>query len=329
MKQRREASRLYYNMKPLKSLLMIQLPTMLIFPAMLWAITPCDDANNYITEVEYLDSLIHRTLQKDLLQQALTLCPNHPEAHTHLAVILALENKNNEAHYHFQQALKTRPDSPQAWFGIGELYYQQNQWPLSLAAYLQVCTTHEKARQRVAELLRDNRYRIADGNRVLNYESLILLYDKKRLQRLHQKVARCRKQDQSIAPDVNTVTAILQPIIVFQIIEFEGDEQDFTLVLNEQLDDMALIFTEMKVKHLIIRGYADNPAFSGKAKADRSRLNWQLSQDRAKAVKTALSQRSIAGKRIKTYAYGDTRPVVKGHDEVAWISNQRVEIEVR
>ena len=224
MKQRREASRLYYNMKPLKSLLMIQLPTMLIFPAMLWAITPCDDANNYITEVEYLDSLIHRTLQKDLLQQALTLCPNHPEAHTHLAVILALENKNNEAHYHFQQALKTRPDSPQAWFGIGELYYQQNQWPLSLAAYLQVCTTHEKARQRVAELLRDNRYRIADGNRVLNYESLILLYDKKRLQRLHQKVARCRKQDQSIAPDVNTVTAILQPIIVFQIIEFEGDD---------------------------------------------------------------------------------------------------------
>ncbi|HEW97156.1 MAG: hypothetical protein DRR16_05335 [Candidatus Parabeggiatoa sp. nov. 3] len=315
-------------MKPLQTLLISQLAAMLIFPAMLWAVTPCEEANDYVTEVEYLDSLIHRTLQKDLLQQALTLCPNHPEAHNHLAVILALENKNSEALYHFQQALKTRPDSPQAWFGIGELYYQQNQWPLSLAAYLQVCTRHQKARQRVAELLRDSRYRITDANRVLNYDSLILLYDKKRLQRLHQKVARCRNQDRSIAPDVNTVRAILQPIVVFQIIDFEEDEQDFTEVLNEQLDNMALIFTEMKVKHVIIRGYADNPAFSSKAKAARYRP-WQKSQDRAKAVKTALSQRGIAEKRIKTYGYGDTRPVVRGHDEVAWVSNQRVEIEVR
>lgn len=315
-------------MQSLKILIISPLAVMLLFPTMLWAITPCEQASDYVTETYDLDNIIHQSLQKNLLQQALTLCPEHPEAHHHFAVILAQENNQHEALYHYQQALKKRPNYPQAWFGIGEIYYHQSQWPLSIEAYLQVCNTHQKARQRVAELLRDNRYRTADGNVVLNFQCLTLLYDNKRLQGLHQKVAQCRIRDRSIAPDTNTVRAILQPLAIFQQIHFNMEQHDLSLVSEEQLDHIALTLTEMKAKHIIIRGHSNSQTFKGKTKAESDRLNWQLSQDRAKAVKSALNQRGVFANRIKIYGYGNTRPLIKDNNEIARLKNRRVEIEV-
>jgi outer membrane protein OmpA-like peptidoglycan-associated protein len=311
----------------LKTLLIGQLFVALIMPEMLWAITPCEEASDYVIEAHYLDST-ERPLQKQWLQQALALCPDHPEAHHNLAVIFAQQNKDSDALYHYQQALKKSPNSSPTWAGIGDIYYKNSQWPLSLEAYLHACIVDSKARRRVAELLHENRYRIADGNVVLNHNSLALLYDPKRLQRLYDKAMQCRNRDRSIAPNLDTVRAISQPIAVFQRILFQVGKHDLSLVSSEQLDQIAITLRQMNAKNIRIRGHSDAQPFQGQTQADSDRLNWQLSVKRADTVKHALVQRGLAETDIKTMGYGNSRPLVSGNHETAWAKNRRVEIEI-
>jgi len=307
-------------MRYLKRLILSQV--ILIFPITLMAISPCDEANNYVAEASYLDDLLHRTQQQALLQEALTLCPDHPEAHTHLGNILEKEDNDILAIYHYQQALTKRPNYAQAWVGLGDTYYKQGQLPLSFDAYLHVCTKHAHARQRVAELLRDNRYRIADGDRVLNHQSLSLLYDRKRLQQLHQMANGCRNSHSK------TIRAILQPVAVFRQNHFEDNQSNLMLVSEAQLDELAIVLIDIRAKKILIRGHSDSQPIKGKTPAKSHQLNWQLSRDRAKSVKEALVLRGIKKRRIKTYSYGDSRPLVKGNNKAAWAKNRRVEIEV-
>jgi len=308
-------------MRYLKRLILSQV--ILIFPITLMAISPCDEANNYVAEASYLDDLLHRTQQQELLQQALTLCPDHPEAHTHLGIILEKEDNDILAIYHYQQALTKRPNYAQAWVGLGDIYHKQGQLPLSFNAYLHVCTQHVHARQRVAELLRDNRYRISDGDRVLNYKSLSLLYDRKRLQQLHQMANRCRNRHSK-----KTIRAILQPVAVFRQNNFEANQSNLMCVSEAQLDELAITLIDIGAKNILIRGHSDSQPVKGKTPAKSHQLNWQLSGDRAKLVKEALVLRGVLKKRIKTYSYGDSRPLVKGNNKAAWAKNRRVEIEV-
>ncbi|HEC83831.1 MAG TPA: tetratricopeptide repeat protein [Thioploca sp.] len=289
-------------MSHLKTLLIGQLLVTLTTPEMLWAITPCEEASDYVIEAHYLDNTRQRPLQKQWLQQALTLCPDHPEAHHNLAVLLAQQNRDNDALYHYQQVLKKHPNSSPTWAGIGDIYYKNSQWPLSLEAYLHACTTHHRARQRVTQLLRDNRYRTADGDVVLNHNSLTLLYDKKRLQGLRHKAVQCRNPDRSIAPNIETIRAISQPIAIFQQIHFQVGKHELSLVSSKQLEQIAITLSQMNAKNILIRGHSDAQPFKGKAESDR--LNWQLSQDRAQTVKSALLQRGLSENTLKTYAYG-------------------------
>jgi outer membrane protein OmpA-like peptidoglycan-associated protein len=309
-------------MQYLKRLILSQVLVILIFPITLMAISPCEEANNYVAEASYLDDLLHRTQQQELLQQALTLCPDHPEAHTHLGSLLEKEDNDIQAIYHYQQALTKHPNYAQAWVGLGDIYHKQGQLPLSFNAYLHVCTQHAHARQRVAELLRDNRYRIADGEMVLNYQSLSLLYDRKRLQQLHQMANRCRNSHSK------TIRAILQPVAVFRQNNFEANQSDLMRVSEAQLDELAITLIDIGAKKIIIRGHSDSQPVKGKTPAKSHQLNWQLSRDRAKSVKEALVQRGVRKRRIKTYSYGDSHPLVKGNNKAAWAKNRRVEIEV-
>lgn len=234
----------------LKRLILKQAFVILIFfPITLMAISPCEEANDYVAEASYLDDLLHRRQQHALLQQALTLCPDHPDAHTHLGIILEKEDNDILAIYHYQQALTKYPNYAQAWVGLGDTYYKQGQLPLSFDAYLHVCTKHAHARQRVAELLRDNRYRIADGDSVLNHKSLSLLYDRKRLQQFHQMVNRCRLNTHS-----KTIRAILQPVAVFRQNNFEINQQNLMLVSEAQLDELAITLIDIGAKKILIRG---------------------------------------------------------------------------
>ncbi len=129
---------------------MKRLILLLLIPTIAVA-TPCEQADEYVVEVYY-----YPEQQQVLLEKALQLCPNHPTAHNNLAVLLEKKQKYAQALTHYQQAIQAHHKS--AWLGVGSIYYQQKQFPLSLAAYLQVCNEHPLARKRVIELLRDNRY---------------------------------------------------------------------------------------------------------------------------------------------------------------------------
>jgi tetratricopeptide (TPR) repeat protein len=64
--------------------------------------------------------------KKQQLQRALKLCPNHPDAHNNLAVVLENEQHYTQAIHHYQRTLQIDPDYYDAWIGIGEAYYKQS-----------------------------------------------------------------------------------------------------------------------------------------------------------------------------------------------------------
>jgi len=301
----------------------------LSLPISLWAAMPCDQATQNVIKVYHLRQTLSLTQKKSLLQQALNLCPNHAHAHNNLGVLLEQAGDNAAALYHYRQAVSSQPDYVEAWLGIGDILYQQGQFPLSLEAYLQICTKHPRARLRIRALLRDNRYRTVDGRFVLGNESLSLLFDKTRLQSTYKKVLNCRQRDKSIAPDIGATKMILERIVIFRHFYFKVGKHDLSLVSDKQLDEVAtaLIKTK-KTQNILIHGHSDSKPFAGFSKTESKYLNWQLSQKRAGSVKAALAQRGVLNYRMKTFAYGDNRPLVNGDNEAALAQNRRVEIEM-
>ncbi|HDN25651.1 MAG TPA: tetratricopeptide repeat protein [Thioploca sp.] len=306
----------------------LTLITFLIFPIIVWAKTPCQTADQYVVRALYLDSAAHAAQQKKYFRRAIALCPTHPEAHNNLAVVLEQEQNYSDALYHYQQALKHRPNYVKAWLGLGDVYYQQGQLPLSLEAYLQICTQHQRARQRVAALLEKHRYRTVDGNQVLSSESLNLLFDQSRLETLYQQANQCRTVDRDIAPNPEATRAIREPVAVFRNIQFKVGRFYLSLVSEQQLTEIATTLIQMNARHIQIRGHSDSQAWKGQLATRSRQLNLKLSQERANSVKSALMSKGVLD-RMKTVGYGENSPLVNGHFETAWAQNRRVEIEVK
>jgi outer membrane protein OmpA-like peptidoglycan-associated protein len=312
----------------MRNRLVLSFLIILILTAKVWAMTPCDEASQRVNETKSLDNLIHRQLQKELLEQALTLCPNHSEAHSRLGAVLEREKDYANAIYHYQQALVKHPNDSKAWLGIGQVYLKQGQRPLELEATLNACMHSQAARQRVTELLRDHLYRIADGDVVLNHNSLSLLYDRQRLQNLYQMATRCYRLHPSIAANSMTLKAMLQPVVIFRQSDYSVSKDDLTLISKAQLEEIATTLHRLDAQRIIIRGYSANQPVNGNTLAESQPLNWQLSRNRAKFVADALADYGFPRNRIRYYGYGTRRPLVKGNNEAAWAKNRRVEIEV-
>jgi len=304
------------NLKQLITILII-----LNIPLTLWA-TPCDQANTLVKQV-YANQPAQ---QKRLLQRALKLCPNFVPAHHNLGVIYENEHNDTKALHHYRQALKQRPDYYPSWVGIGDIYYKQNQLPLSLEAYLHACTRHPRARQRSSELLHENRYRTAERGEVIKHESLELLYDKARLQKLYQLATQCRRQYKSVASAADT-KAVLTSIVVFRNINFKTGSAQINLGYQPQLDEIALALNNQH-RMVYISGHSDEQAWAGQTQARSAQLNQQLSEQRAKAIKRALAQRGIPERDMKARGYGSSKPLAPGHSETAWAKNRRVEIQL-
>jgi OmpA-OmpF porin, OOP family len=56
--------------------------------------------------------------------------------------------------------------------------------------------------------------------------------------------------------------------------------------------------------------------------------NRQLSEQRARAVVSFLSQQGVAASRVEAAGYGDTRPVVPNDSEANRAKNRRIEFKV-
>ena len=311
-------------MSNIKTLFLTQLLITLIFPAPLWA-TACDDATTLVSQAY---QLTNRDRQKSVLQQALKRCPNHAIAHNNLAVLFEKEGRDKQALYHYRQMLNSSSEQYQiqAWMSIGDLYYQQRQWPLSLEAYLQVCTRNQRARDRVNALLHENRYRTVEENEVMKSESLAVLYDKSRLRKLSELATQCQRQFKSIT---TSKAYLVETISVFRNLRFKTGQSNLRLVTEDQLEEISLtLINQSANKTIQISGHADSQPWSGRTAEESQRLNQQLSRNRAVSIKTALVQRGVPKNRIKIKGYGEKRPLVKGQNEAAWAKNRRVEIEL-
>ena len=288
--------------------------------------TPCEQANQLVIQAYQLGnhSAVYAKKQQ-LLRQAVRLCPNHSDAHNNLGVLLEQQQNYSKALYHYQRAIANDSDYTEAWIGMGDIYYQQNQFPLSLEAYLHACTSDQQARQRVAELFYQHRYRTAEKGQVLTKESLSLLYDKQRLQQLHEMANDCRRRFRSLT--ISTAT-LLTPYVIYRNIHFHVGEYRLTATAESQLNQIANTLQSNNAQTIQISGHTDTQPFAGYSRNDSDQLNWKLSQDRANAVATALTQRGIPITKITTMGYGYNRPIAHGSGEAAWAKNRRVEIEV-
>ena len=293
---------------------------LLFIPIMALA-TPCEQADELVIEAYH-----YPQQQQMLLREALELCPTHPTANNNLAVIQEGQQKYAQALKYYQRAIKANHKA--AWLGVGSIYYQQKQFPLSLEAYLRVCNEHPIARKRVTELLQDNRYKTADEKVILNQHSLQLLYDSYRLQTLYQQATSCRQNFRSISTNKEKLRLILVPFANFQALHFQTGKHDLNQVSDTQLNEIAKALANMPKKAINIKGHADIQTFADKPQSESDQLNWELSKNRAESVKLALIERGITGDRMSIYAYGNSKPLVKGNNSEAFAKNRRVEIGV-
>jgi len=254
--------------------------------------------------------------QKRLLNQALQLCPNHPESHNNLADIFEREQNYPQAIDHYRQALKARPYYSNAWYGLGETYYKQGQFPLSLEAHLRACQTDKDSRKRVLELLKDNRYAVTEDGEIINKESLLVLYDKQRRASMESMISACGLK---AGPVTNKQ--------IFRNFHFNTSKATLKLGSAPQLEEIAAALLQINPAVIKIHGHTDIQRFAGKTKAESDRLNQQLSKDRAASVARALTQRGVPRTHMRTKGYGYRKPA-HGFSKRHLSKNRRVEIEV-
>jgi len=289
----------------------------LTLPPPVIAFQDCQQANNLNNKAFHRHSEGAPVAElKRLLKNALALCPNHPETHNNLADMLREEKRYAEAIAHYKKALTWR-DFPEAWNGLGETYYLQNQLPLSLEAHLHACKTDKDSQARIKELLKDNRYAITEENKILNKESLLLLYDETRREEIDDLLANCG------------LRAKIQYVVVFRNLVFNSGKATLKNASKTQLDKIAAALKIIKPTHIKIGGHSDNQRWRRKTVEESTQLNLALSQQRADTVKNGLTEQGIHQKRVQAKGYGGSYPLVYGNSKTAWAKNRRVEIEVK
>ena len=254
--------------------------------------------------------------QKRLLNQALQLCPNHPESHNNLADIFEREQNYPQAIYHYRQALKARPGYSNAWYGLGETYYKQGQFSLSLEAHLYACQTDKDSKTRVIELLKDNRYAVTEEGEIINKESLLVLYDKQRRKTMDSMISNCGLKAGPVTQKQ-----------IFRNFHFDTSKATLKWGSKRQLEEIAAALLQINSTVIKIHGHTDIQRFAGKTKAESDRLNQRLSEDRAASVAQALTQRGVPSSRMRTQGYGHSKPA-QGFSKRHLSKNRRVEIGV-
>jgi len=273
-------------------------------------------------ELVYQFSELHKSgvelyRQKALLERALELCPTMPEAHNNLASLLEDEGAYSKAISHYKQALQYRADLHPAWYGLGETYFKQGRFVLSLEAHLQACQFDKDSKKRVIALLRDKSYAVTEAGKIIDKDSLLALYDPQRRQVMNRLLSECGLRD---------ISGIVQDHI-FRNFLFDTGKADLQPGSDKQLDELAATFQSLSGEVFQIHGHTDTQPFKGVPKLESDLLNVQLSQNRAATIAAALAERGVTN--LETYGHGYRKPLVQSNNQAAWAKNRRVEIQVR
>ncbi|MDM8559781.1 OmpA family protein [Candidatus Parabeggiatoa sp. HSG14] len=276
----------------------------------------CDLATDLLFRAYHLYTLGKATShQKLLFSKSLGLCSDKPEVHATLASIFEKQANYPKAAYHYQEALRYDKKFDKAWYGVGETYYKQQRFPLSLEAHLQVCQTNKKSKAQIMNILKNLYFFYTDKNRIIDQESLLVLYDRQRRQALNRIIFDCG------IPDVE-----IPPRHIFLNFDFQLGESTLSTETERQLDEIAAALKQLNSPIIKIHGHADSRRFRQRNLKTSNKLNQQLSEDRAVSIAIALGQRGILTERLKTFGHGYTKPLFPGSSQLA--INRRVEIEV-
>lgn len=254
--------------------------------------------------------------QKLLFYKSLQKCPNQPEVHNTLATVLKQQDRYDKAISHYKQALKLRPNFYQAWFGLGETYYKQERFPLSIEAYSYICQINQDAKARIMTMLRNKRLAITDIDKIIDKESLLVLYDYERRQALNKRLFNCGLPR-------------AKPVHTFFNLYFDTKKATLRAGIEQQLDEIVAALRNLQFLEIVIHGHTDVRGFSDISMAESKQRNLQLSKDRAAAIAAALAQRGVSKTRLKIYGHGSERPLVLDSSPDALAKNRRIEIEVK
>lgn len=298
-------------------------------PVSLASSPECDAATDLLFQAYYLyhqDKAV--SLQKLLFAKSLRLCPDRPYVQTTFASILENQGQYAQAAFHYEQAIRYDKQFHQAWYGLGETFYKQGRFPLSLEAYASVCQVKEHSKTRMEELLTDNRYAIAKRNEFVDQDSLLVFYQPQRRQHLNQLIDKC-----GFSHEVSPVyTFINFDFLVSEATISEKDEQLFELAVsqrdNEQLDEIAAALKQLNSPIITIYGHSDSRGFNNlPPRGTNQSLNQRLSEQRAIVVGEALLQRGIPKASIETIGMSDKKLLYPYASQL--IANRRVEIQVK
>lgn len=101
-------------------------------------------------------------------------------------------------------------------------------------------------------------------------------------------------------------------------VTFGFDSADLTSEARGSLNEVASVLTEYQDTRVNIAGHTDSTG-------DAS-YNQRLSERRAQAVGSYLSQNGVSSMRLNTSGYGATQPVASNDNEQGRAQNRRVEI---
>ncbi|MEN8220175.1 MAG: OmpA family protein [Pseudomonadota bacterium] len=279
----------------------------------------CDYAADVLYQAYDLHHQSHAFEREKLLVKiAIENCPEMPEAQNYYATLLEKEGNYTQAINYYKKAIALGPDFSEAWNGLGETYHKQGRFPLSLEAHLHACQTDSDSKKRIEALLKDNRYTITEEGKIIDRESLLVLYDKQRQKAIDQMLSDC---------GLGRFKRV-NPAAVFRNFQFAPRKADLEPGSERQLEEIVAALLNLPNRMIKIDGHTDTQPFKDAPLADSDKLNLKLSQQRADTIARALNIRGIPMSRIKTDGHGYDEPLVAGNNPSTWAQNRRVEIKL-
>jgi OOP family OmpA-OmpF porin len=124
--------------------------------------------------------------------------------------------------------------------------------------------------------------------------------------------------------DLPVITATPKPAPIeflklrFEDIQFENNKEELPFVTPACLLDLVSYLFQNPNKSIEIHGHTDE--------VGNVQANLSLSERRASSVKKYLVDQGISGDRIKTVAFGNSKPKVRSNTTEARKINRRIEI---
>ena len=108
--------------------------------------------------------------------------------------------------------------------------------------------------------------------------------------------------------------------IAFRNLEFESGRAAIKVSSYVSMDELAKVMIDNPEIQLLVEGHTDN--------IGNDSSNQILSENRANAVKTLLIAKGITGNRVKTFGFGESKPVASNETPEGRQANRRVEMTI-